>query len=107
MTSSKRSTSRLSALALGALLVGVPAAARAAEPTTADEAEAKAQQYCEQAARWSELGGPAYKTGSVQRAQAEAAKYDALADQLRNPPAAEPAGCTSSKPVAQNSTCRK
>jgi hypothetical protein len=116
MTIRKRSISRLSAIALGALLVGPPLAARAAEPTSAEEAGAKAQQYCEQAARWRELGGPAYKTGAVQRAEAQAAKYDAMADQLRSPPAVEPAAareaqppawCTSSKPVVRTSACAR
>ena len=117
MTIRRRWTSGLRAVGLGALLVGVPAASRAAAPTSAEEADALAQQYCQQAARWSALGGPAYKTGAVQRAEAQAAKYEALADQLRNQPAGEsapapeaqpPAWCASSKPVVQTSApCAK
>jgi len=89
MTTRKKSISRLSVLALGASFVGLPAtAALAAEPTTAPEAQAMAQQYREQADHYRALGGVGYKTGLVQRAEADAATYSALAEQLAGPPVA-------------------
>ena len=90
MTTKNKSIVRLSVLALGALLVGLPAAARAAEPTTAQEATAIAQHYQDQATHYRALGGVGYKTGLVQRAEADAAKYSALADQLAAPAVATP-----------------
>jgi hypothetical protein len=91
MTTRKQSISRVSVLALGALLVGLPAtAALAAEPTTAPEAQAMAQQYREQADHYRALGGVGYKAGLVQRAEADAATYAALADRLGAPPVATP-----------------
>src|SRR6187402_2573329 len=86
MTTRKKSISRLSVLALGASFVGLPAtAALAAEPTTAPEAQAMAQQYREQADHYRALGGVGYKTGLVQRAEADAATYSALAERLGAP----------------------
>ena len=91
MSTNHKSIVRLSVLALGALLVGLPAtAALAAEPTTAPEAQAMAQHYREQADRYRALGGVGYKTGLVQRAEADAAKYSALAEQLSAPTVATP-----------------
>jgi hypothetical protein len=91
MESNKKSISRLAVAVLGALLVGLPAtAARAAEPTTASEAAAMAQRYRQQADHYRALGGVAYKSGIVQRAEADAAKYSALAEQLGEPPAETP-----------------
>lgn len=87
----KKSISRYLVLALGALLVGLPTTrALAAEPATASEAQAMAQQYREQADHYRALGGVGYKTGLVQRAEADAAKYSALAEQLSAPTAATP-----------------
>jgi len=75
----------ISALALGALL-GLPAAAaRAAEPTTVDEAQAAAQASRDKAEFYGSLGGVGYKTGLEQRAQADAAKYDTMAQTLASP----------------------
>jgi len=85
MTTKRKSIVRLSVLALGALLLGSPVAARAAEPTTAQEAASMAQHYQDQAAHYRALGGVGYKTGLVQRADADAAKYSALAEQLSAP----------------------
>jgi hypothetical protein len=86
MTTRKKSISRLSVLALGASFVGLPAtAALAAEPTTAPEAQAMAQQYREQADHYRALGGVGYKTGLVQRAEADAATHSALAERLGAP----------------------
>ena len=85
MTTKNRSMIRWSAVALGAVLIGLPMAARAAEPTSASEADAMAQQFRDQAAHYRAMGGVGYKTGLVQRADADAAKYAALAEQLRAP----------------------
>ena len=90
MTTKSKSIVRFSVLALGALLVGLPAAARAAEPTTAQEATSMAQHYQDQAAHYRALGGVGYKTGLVQRAEADAANYSALSDQLAAPAVATP-----------------
>ena len=78
---------------LGALLVGVPTSvAFAGEPevTTAESADAMAQHYRDQADHYRSLGGVGWKTGLVQRSDADAAKYTALAEQLRTPVAAAP-----------------
>jgi hypothetical protein len=89
MTSKTKSTARYLVVALGALLVGLPATrALAAEPTTASEAQAMAQQYREQADHYRAFGGVGYKSGLVQRADADAAKYSALAERLSTPPTA-------------------
>jgi hypothetical protein len=89
MTTKTKSISRYLVVALGALLVGLPATrALAAEPTTVSEAQAVAQQYREQADHYRALGGVGYKSGLVQRADADAAKYSALAERLSAPPAA-------------------
>jgi hypothetical protein len=89
MTTKTKSISRYLVVALGALLVGLPATrALAAEPTTASEAQAMAQQSREQADHYRSLGGVGYKTGLVQRAEADVAKYSALAERLSTPPVA-------------------
>jgi hypothetical protein len=86
MNTNGKSIIRLSVWALGALLIGVPGtAALAAEPTTASEAEAAAQHSRDLAAQYRQLGGVGYKTGLVQRADADAARFGALAEQLRAP----------------------
>jgi hypothetical protein len=89
----KKTISILSRVVLGALLVGVPTSvAFAGEPevTTAESAEVMAQHYREQADHYRSLGGVGWKTGLVQRADADAAKYTALAEQLRAPAAGAP-----------------
>jgi hypothetical protein len=89
----KKTISVLARIVLGALLVGVPtSAAFAGEPqvTTAESADAMAQHYREQAAHYRSLGGVGWKTGLVQRADADAAKYAARAEQLRAPAVATP-----------------
>ena len=92
MTTKSQSLSRFSVLVLGALLVGLPAtAALAAEPTTAQEAQAMAQKYRQEAEHYRAFGGVGYKSGLVQRAEADAAKYSALAEQLASPTIATPA----------------
>ena len=85
MTTNNRAMVRLSVAALGAVLVGMPTAARAAEPTSSSEADVMAQQFRDQAARYRAMGAVGYKTGLLQRADADAAKYAALAEQLRAP----------------------
>jgi hypothetical protein len=85
MTTNNRAMVRLSVAALGAVLVGMPMAARAAEPTSSSEADVMAQQFRDQAARYRAMGAVGYKTGLLQRADADAAKYAALAEQLRAP----------------------
>jgi hypothetical protein len=93
MNTTTKSLSGLGIVALTALLVGSSArpARAAGEPTTAAEAQAQAQHYSDLAARYRALGGgPAYKTGVVQRAEADAAEYAASAEQLAAPPAAAP-----------------
>jgi hypothetical protein len=86
MTTKTKSISRLSVLALGALLGGLPAtAALAAEPTTVPEAQAMAQHSREQADHYRALGGVGYKSGVVQRAEADTVKYSALAERLAEP----------------------
>jgi hypothetical protein len=102
MTAKTNSISRYLVVVLGALLVGLPATrALAAEPTTAAEASAMAQQYREQADHYRALGGVAYKSGLVQRADAEAAKYSALAEQLSAPVAATPTRSPEAEHYAQ------
>jgi hypothetical protein len=87
MTIQKGSTSGL-VIALGGLLVGLPAAsALAAEPTTAAEAQALVQKYCDRADNFRSMGGFTYKQGLVQDAEAQAARNDALAQKLAAPSA--------------------
>jgi hypothetical protein len=102
MTTKTKSISRYLVVALGALLVGLPATrALAAEPNTASEAQAMAQQYREQADHYRALGGVGYKAGLVQRAEADAAKYSALAEQLSAPVAATPPRSAEAEHYAQ------
>jgi hypothetical protein len=93
MTTKRKSISVLSRVVLGALLVGAPATAAfasEADVTTAESADAMAQHYRDQAEHYKVLGGVGYKTGLVQRAEADAARYAAQAEQLRAPVAAQP-----------------
>ena len=117
MSTKNKSIVRLSVLGLGALLAGLPGRAALAEtPTTASDAEAKAQHYREQADYYSSLGGVGYKTGLEQRSNAEAARYSALADKLATPTATPTAAtpatteeashhCPALKPAVQTSNC--
>ena len=99
----KKTISILSRVVLGALLVGVPTVAFAGEPevTTAASAEAMAQHYREQSDHYRSLGGVGWKTGLVQRADADAAKYTALAEQLRTPVAVTPVRSPEAEHYAQ------
>jgi len=80
--SSRLSLFAAGALAAGALLCGSPA--RAAQPTTVDEARAAAFACADRAAlhEASAAAGAAFKAGLIQREQACAARYDALAAEL-------------------------
>jgi hypothetical protein len=92
MTTKAESISRYLVVALGALVVSLPTTrARAAEPATASEAQAMAQSYREQADHYRGLGGVGYKTGLVQRAEVDAARYAALAERLSAPALVTPA----------------
>lgn len=53
--------------------------------TSPEAADAMAQHYRDEAQRYRAMGGVAYKAGLVQRAEADAAKYAALAAELRGP----------------------
>ncbi len=93
MTIKRKAISVLSSLVLGALLVGAPSTAAFAgesEVTTPEAADAMAQHYRDQGQQYRAMGGVAWKTGLVQRADADAAKYAALAEQLRAPVASVP-----------------
>jgi hypothetical protein len=82
----RRSIFRSSILVLVAPLVGLPVtSALAGEPTTADEARAAAERSQARADHYDALGGVGYKTGLVQRSEAEARRYSALADELATP----------------------
>jgi hypothetical protein len=75
----------LSGALAGALALSV-SAARAAEPVTAQEARAAAQTSRDRAEHYRSLGGVGYKAGLVQSAEADAARYDALAQTLSSTP---------------------
>ena len=74
--------SKLSALALGGLLLGAPLAARAGQPTTAAEAQSRADHYTELANKYKLQGGVLYKTGNIQRAEMAASNCETVAKQL-------------------------
>jgi hypothetical protein len=100
----KKTISVLARIVLGALLVGVPTSAAFAgesQVTTAESADAMAQHYREQAAHYRGFGGVGWKTGLVQRADADAAKYAALAEKLRAPTVTTPARSPEAEHYAQ------
>ena len=66
----------------GLLLLGPVGIARADEPSTAQEAEASAQAAEQRAAEYREMGGVGYKTGLVQREEADASRYTDMAKQM-------------------------
>ena len=104
MKTKKKTISILARVVLGALLVGVPTSvAFAGEQavTTAESADAMAQHYRERAAHYRLLGGVGWKTGLVQRADADAAKYTALAEQLRAPAVTRPVRSPEAEHYAQ------
>jgi hypothetical protein len=70
------------ALAAAGLLIGSSGRAAAAEPTTAADARICAQDSAARAEQYKAMGAVGYKTGLVQREEADAARYQALADKL-------------------------
>lgn len=86
MTNRTKFIARRAIPGLVALLIGLPAAARANRPATVDEAQALAQHYQSRAEHERALGAMAYKHGQVQRAVAQQAKYEAMAEQMAAPP---------------------
>jgi hypothetical protein len=87
MANDKRSIARRAIPGLVAFLVGAPVAlARADQPVTAEQAQVQSMRYGIEAAKLRKLDGAAYKTGEVQRAEAQQAKYAALAERLSAQP---------------------
>jgi hypothetical protein len=82
MNADRSMVSRLCALALGGLLLGAPLAARAGQPTTAAEAQSRADHYSELANKYKLEGGVLYKTGNIQRAEQAASNCQTVAQQL-------------------------
>lgn len=96
----RTATNRLSGLVLGGLLVAGPAVARADAdaPMSAQEADQMAQAAEQQAADAKLQGGVGYKTGAVQRAEADATRYSSMASET---PAPVPASSLESQHYAQ------
>ena len=86
MTNRTNSIARRAIPGVVALLIGLPVAARANRPETADEAQALAQHYQGRAEHARSLGAVAYKHGQLQRAEAQQAKYQEMAAQMAAPP---------------------
>jgi len=86
MTTSKKRIARFAALSSVALLIGLPAAtSHAHEPTTVAQAQALAQQSHVRAEKAEALGGVGYKSGEVQRAETDEARYTAMAEEIAEP----------------------
>jgi hypothetical protein len=83
MKANRSMISRLSALALGGLLSGAPLVARAEQPTTAAEAQSRADHYSELANKYRLQGGVLYKTGTIERAERAASNCETVADELK------------------------
>lgn len=82
----KTSIARRAIPGLVALLIGAPVAlARTNQPMTPEQAQVQAMRYGNRATHLRTLGGVAYKSGEVQRAEAQQAKYTALAEELATP----------------------
>ena len=96
MKANRSMISKLSALALGGLLSGASLAARAEQPTTAAEAQSRADHYTELANKYKLQGGVLYKSGNIQRAEQAASNCETVAKQLasdtQTTAPAEPAG---------------
>src|SRR6266496_4668257 len=71
------------------------------EEMTVESANAKAQFYQRQAERYRSLGGVGYKTGLVQRAEADAANYAALAEALHSSAVGRPVRAPEAERFAQ------
>ena len=89
MTTKQKVLSLASSLVLGAA-GATKAFATADEPTTPAAADQMAQHERDLAAQYRAMGAVGYKTGLVQRADADAAKYQAMADEMASPPAPAP-----------------
>jgi hypothetical protein len=88
MWTKKQWLSWASSMLLGALPLGaraIAASVAADDPTSAAAAEATAADYRAEAEQYRQLGGTGYKAGLVQRAEADAAKYTAIAEEIRAP----------------------
>lgn len=83
MKANRSRISSLSAIVLGGFLVGAPLVARAEQPATAAEADQRAQHYSELATDYKAQGGALWKTGHVQRAEADASNCAAVASSMR------------------------
>jgi len=97
MKANRSMISQLSALALGGLLSGASLAARAEQPTTAAEAQSRADHYTELANKYKLQGGVLYKTGNIQRAEQTASNCETVAKQLTE---ADVAGTAPAQPTA-------
>lgn len=73
----------LSALVLGGVLVGAPMVARASQPTTASEADQRAEYFTKLAKDYKFQGGALWKTGNIQRAEADASSCQTVAATMR------------------------
>jgi hypothetical protein len=73
----------VSALALSGLLTGAPLVARASQPTTAQEAQQRAEHFNQLADGYKFQGGTFWKTGLIQRAQTAAANCSAVAKTMQ------------------------
>jgi hypothetical protein len=99
MKANRSMISRLSALALGGLLLGAPLAARAEQPTTAAEAQSRADHYTELANKYKLQGGVLYKTGNIQRTERAASNCEIVAQQLTSAAAADTSTATPAEPA--------
>ena len=91
MTTSRKRMLRFAVLGLVGLVVSLPAAtSRAHEPSTAIQAQAMAQMARVRAEKARALGGVGYKSGAVQRAETDEARYMAMAEEMTPAPATVP-----------------
>jgi hypothetical protein len=84
MKANRSRISSLAALVLGGFLVGAPLVARAAQPSTAAEADERAEHFTKLADNYKFQGGALWKTGNVQRAQADASNCTTVANAMRS-----------------------
>jgi hypothetical protein len=87
MATTSKTRFSIAALFAGALVGLALTSARADEPMTVDQAEAAAQAARARADHYRELGGVAYKAGLVQSAEADAIRYETMAQTLAPTPA--------------------
>jgi hypothetical protein len=84
MKAKRSRTLSLGALVLGGFVAGAPLAARAGQPETAAEATQRADHYNDLARTYEFQNGALWKTGHVQRAQANAANCETVANAMRS-----------------------